>query len=145
MRFLGFFLLNSITLFGMILVFSVQKVFRNFSRVAFLQGLVQCFTLVSGECPNSNALSEGVKPSSSSRLLTVRRNVQLVLASPTLSKTLWRYGSRWISSVGSQNDGWWRLSSLLAVLFFVPKIQYGWYNKHDIQLSCCVCYDMNGA
>ena len=28
-------------------------------------------------------------------------------------------GSRWISSVGFKNDGWWRLISLLAV-FFLP-------------------------
>ena len=36
-------------------------------------------------------------------------------------KTDDRDGSRWISSVGFKNDGWWRLSSLLAV-FFVPEI-----------------------
>ena len=33
----------------------------------------------------------------------------------------------------------------LPAVFFVPDILFGWYNKQDIQLSCCVCYDMDGA
>ena len=34
-------------------------------------------------------------------------------------------GSRWISSVGFKNDGWWRLSSLLAVFFLFRKYNFG--------------------
>lgn len=33
----------------------------------------------------------------------------------------------------------------IGLYFLVPKNILRWYNKHDIQLSCWVCYDIYGA
>ena len=47
-----------------------------------------------------------------------------------------------VRSGKGSSAGWGRLKSGIGwiSLDFVE-----WYNKHDIQLSCCVCYDMYGA
>ena len=34
---------------------------------------------------------------------------------------------------------------LMLAVFFIYRKKFNGYNKHDIQLSCCFCYDMNGV